>query len=171
VLLREHSVPMVERGALSPPMDINGVTIEFLHPPPGVNFSANNGSLTLRLTYGTVSILFPGDVEEDGEREIVGAYRGRDLKGSVLKVPHHGSRTSSTAPFLNAVQPAVAIFSVGRNNPFGFPHPEVVERYRAAGTVTYRTDRDGAVEVGTDGETIEVEGFRHKRPSLFPPHH
>jgi competence protein ComEC len=76
-----------------------------------------------------------------------------------LKVPHHGSKTSTTEPFLDAVHPAFAAISVGRDNSFGHPSPEVVERLEAAGVRVYRTDRDGAITAVTDGHKLNVSAF------------
>jgi competence protein ComEC len=78
-----------------------------------------------------------------------------------LKVAHHGSKTSTTAPFLSAAHPAFAAISVGRDNSFGHPSPEVTERLEAAGVRVYRTDRDGAITASTDGGTLSVSTFLH----------
>ncbi|MCP3678373.1 MAG: DNA internalization-related competence protein ComEC/Rec2 [Deltaproteobacteria bacterium] len=159
--LKSSTVPMVRKEIYSEPLEINGVKVEFLHPPGGERFDKNNGSLVLRLTYGEVSFIFPGDIEDAGERELL--RRDVHLKGTILKVPHHGSRTSSSREFLNAVRPEIAVISVGYNNPFHFPHHDVVERYKTAGSTIYRTDRDGAVVVRTDGKRIDVERYRKPR--------
>lgn len=110
----------------------------------------NDDSLVLWLRLGRVSLLLPGDVEESGE----GCCD--DSPSDVVKVPHHGSRTSSTAAFLAGTGPRVAIVSVGARNPFGHPHPDVVERYRRSGALVLRTDRDGAITVSTDGSRLWV---------------
>jgi competence protein ComEC len=115
--------------------------------PPGL--SVNDASLTVRLHHAGRSILFAGDLEEDGEAELVGRA-GLDLPvaSEVLKVPHHGSRTSSTPELLDTVRPGLAVASLGRQNRFQFPRPEVVARYRARGIRLLRTDRCGAVTIG-----------------------
>src|SRR6185312_11325252 len=79
---------------------------------------------------------------------------------TVLKAPHHGSRTSSSAEFIHRVRPRHVIFCVGRHNRFGFPHPDVEARYQAEGARCYRTDLDGAVTVKSDGHDVQVETFR-----------
>jgi len=77
----------------------------------------------------------------------------------IVKIPHHGSLTSSTPPFIAALQPTIAIASAGRANHFGHPVPEVLERYRAIGAEIFRTDQDGAVTLTTDGSAVEVKTF------------
>jgi len=77
----------------------------------------------------------------------------------ILKVPHHGSATSSSQSFLDALQPDIAVISAGRGNPFGHPAPGVVERYKNVGAAVYRTDQDGAVSIETDGRTVRVAAF------------
>ncbi|HXJ19773.1 MAG TPA: DNA internalization-related competence protein ComEC/Rec2 [Polyangia bacterium] len=115
-------------------------------PPPGL--TVNDASLVLRVGAGDHALLFPGDLEADGEGELAGQPAlGRAVTADVLKVPHHGSRTSSTDELLDAVRPRLAVMSLGWHNQFHFPSPEVVARYAARGIATLRTDRDGAVTV------------------------
>ncbi|HEY4394937.1 MAG TPA: DNA internalization-related competence protein ComEC/Rec2 [Polyangia bacterium] len=114
--------------------------------PPGL--TVNDASLVLRITYGGRALLFPGDLEADGEGELVGRRAlGEAVQSDVLKVPHHGSRTSSSDELLEAVAPGLAVMSLGWHNQFHFPAPEVVARYAARGARVLRTDRDGAVTV------------------------
>ena len=84
----------------------------------------------------------------------------------ILKVPHHGSATSSSQPFLDALRPDIAVISAGRGNPFGHPVPSVLERYRNIGAAIYRTDQDGAVTVETDGTTVRVTTFTGRKLTL-----
>lgn len=117
--------------------------------PPGLG--VNDASLTVRLSYAGRSVLFAGDLEADGETEMVGRARlGLSLRADVIKVPHHGSRTSSTTELIEAVGPALAVISCGRGNRFGFPHSDVVARYTERGSRIVRTDRDGAITVTID---------------------
>jgi competence protein ComEC len=140
----------------------SGVVVEVLNPRSGtsVGESANNGALVLRLTYGSVSFLLTADIE--AETESLLALLGADIESTMLKVAHHGSKTSSTAGFIDAVDPAVAVISVGGNNSFGHPNEEVVGRLmrRIGGENIYRTDRHGNVEFVTDGVELWVETQR-----------
>ncbi|MDR7578713.1 MAG: DNA internalization-related competence protein ComEC/Rec2 [Armatimonadota bacterium] len=120
--------------------------------------AANENSVVVSLRYRQVRFLFPGDVEAGAEGALVAS--GEDLRAEVLKVPHQGSRTSSTDPFLRAVSPKVAVLSVGRWNPYGHPHREVLARYGRLGIPVYRTDRDGAVTIRTDGRALWVQTTR-----------
>jgi len=81
-------------------------------------------------------------------------------------VPHHGSATSSSQQFLDALRPDIAVISAGRGNPFGHPVPAVLERYKNIGAAIYRTDKDGAVTVETDGSTVRVAAFTGRRLTL-----
>lgn len=107
------------------------------------NFDENNESLVFRLTSHKIRTLFTGDIEEDAEKK----YAELDIQSDILKVPHHGSKTSSSEVFLEKVNPSLGILSVGRNNIYGFPHEEVVERYNKRDIPLLRTDTHGAVEI------------------------
>jgi competence protein ComEC len=146
-----------------------GVEIAVLHPPRAGTDDSNDASVVVRLAYAGVGILLTGDLERDGERELVG--RGGDLHSTILKVPHHGSRTSSTALLLEAVAPRLAIVSVGHRNRYRMPHPDVVERYRSRSIAVLRTDRDGAVEirVAPSGAFQVAGGHRRRSRVTFPP--
>jgi competence protein ComEC len=114
--------------------------------------------MVLRLGYAQNAFLFPGDLEAKGERQLVNS--GADLNATILKVPHHGSRTSSTAEFIKAVHPKVAVISLGYLNRFDFPAPEVIQRYKDGGVEVFRTDEDGAVNVVVDGSGYHLSTFR-----------
>ena len=119
----------------------------------------NDDSLVIRLTEGSQSLLLTGDIEKPSERKILD--EDQTVGASFLKVAHHGSKTSTIEPFLAAAHPSVAAISVGRDNGFGHPSPEVVERLEAAGVRIYRTDRDGAITVATDGRTLTANSYLH----------
>ena len=119
----------------------------------------NDDSLVMRLTDGAESFLLAGDIERPSERRILAEEQPVGV--NFLKVAHHGSKTSTTEPFLSAAHPAFAAISVGRDNSFGHPSPEVTERLEAAGVRVYRTDRDGAITASTDGSTLSVSTFLH----------
>jgi competence protein ComEC len=112
----------------------------------------------LRLEFGKVRLLFAGDVDKREEQALDG--QSKELRSAVVKVPRHGSATSSTQEFVTAVQPRLAIFSVGARNRFGFPKEEVVSRYRQAGSEILRTDEDGAITLETDGSTLRYSTHR-----------
>ena len=137
-------------------MEIAGVRIDVLNPlDDGV--SANNGSVVFKITFAETSFLFTGDIEAQAEAMMLLA--GDDLKADVVKVPHHGSRSSSTAEFVGAVKPRYAIVSVGRRSLFGHPHTEVAERWRAGGAELMTTGERGTITVVSDGKEISVSRF------------
>ena len=115
---------------------------------------SNNDSIVLRLAYGEVSFLLAADIESEAEERM--ANGGAELGSTVLKVAHHGSKSSTTPRFLNAVRPAIAVVSAGMENPYGHPSPAVMKRLEAAvgAENVYRTDRDGSVEIVSDGATV-----------------
>lgn len=140
--------------------DIDGATVEVLWPrsdSPDKKRSANNDSIVLRIVYGQVSVLLTGDIERETEDAL--ARSGVMLRSDVLKVPHHGSKTSSTDAFLSAVDPRIAVIQVGKRSRFGHPHPIVIERYLNRSARIFQTGRDGTVTVETDGHALEVKTY------------
>jgi competence protein ComEC len=117
----------------------------------------NDDSLVMRLTDGSESMLLAGDIERPSERRILAEDQA--VAVNFLKVAHHGSKTSTTDAFLAAAHPAYAAISVGRDNSFGHPSPEVIDRLEAAGAHVYRTDRNGAITAITDGRSMTVSTF------------
>ena len=143
----------------------DGVALTVLNPRADSGFGdSNNDSVALRLTYGEFSLLLAADIEEEAERALL--ERRAVLSSHVLKVGHHGSRTSSTREFLQAVAPAVAVISSGAGNPYGHPAPSVIERLEEAvgAEGVYRTDLHGSVEVVSDGSATWVKTERHAPP-------
>jgi beta-lactamase superfamily II metal-dependent hydrolase len=114
----------------------------------------NNASVVFRLTYGQVSFLFTGDAEGPAERAILTS--GAGVNSTILKVGHHGSRTSTSEDFLAAIDPQIAVISAGEGNQYGHPHQEVLDRLNRAGVQVYRTDLSGTITITTDGSTIDV---------------
>jgi competence protein ComEC len=135
---------------------------EVLNPPAGAQprsrHSDNDGSLVVRVRFGRTSLLLTGDAEAVAEQDM--AYNGLDLHAEVLKLGHHGSKTSSSEVFLDRVHPAVAIVSAGRRNVFGHPHPDIMARLANRGIRVFRTDRDGSIRVKSDGERLRISAFR-----------
>ncbi|MEM9072125.1 MAG: DNA internalization-related competence protein ComEC/Rec2 [Myxococcota bacterium] len=133
--------------------ELGGATLEVLWPCPAFDagFGPNDNSLVVRVRYGERAVLFTGDIEALAEDALTRS--NLDLRADVLKVPHHGSRTSSSRAFLERVMPSLAIASCGRHNRFGHPHGEITARYAALGISLLRTDRDGGVMISTDGQT------------------
>ncbi len=123
----------------------------------------NDDSMVLELQWRDVSIVLTGDIGQEVEQTLVSAIPPAPLR--IMKIPHHGSLTSSSERFVRAMAPKVAVVSVGRTNHFGHPAPEVVSRYEAAGATVFRTDRDGAVFVETDGYALDVHSV--VRPTVF----
>jgi len=114
----------------------------------------NNHSVAVRVELGETAFIFTGDAEAISEREMVA--EGRSLSARVLKTGHHGSRTSTTAEFLAAVNPEIAVISCGLNNSYGHPHRDVLERLEAANIRIYRTDLQGNIIIETDGRVLNV---------------
>jgi competence protein ComEC len=119
----------------------------------------NDDSLVLKLQYEDDAVLLPGDAEKDAERGMLSENVQDELQANVLKIGHHGSRNSTTAEFLAAVKPRLAIISVGDDNPYGHPNAELLERLADANVRVLRTDRDGAVHVLMSGKGLEVTCF------------
>ncbi|HAP66536.1 MAG TPA: hypothetical protein DCQ99_01695, partial [Nitrospinae bacterium] len=147
----------------------NKVRVEILHPTREIsNLKSqisnlkerghdNNFSIVMKITYGNFSVLFTGDIEKEAEEFMIG--QGADLKSIILKAPHHGSSSSSTEEFIKAVNPEVAVFSVGYNNPFRHPNKKVLSRYKEARIKIYRTDMDGLIEIESDGKNYTVKTY------------
>ena len=134
------------------------VKIPILNPSPylleGTNSDINNNSVVLKIIYGKVSLLLTGDIEREAEENLL--RYGYYLRSTLIKVPHHGSRTSSSPDFLDLVDPRIAVISVGRRNPFRHPSPQVLLRYEKRGVEIYRTDRQGAIIFTSGGKSFQV---------------
>lgn len=115
----------------------------------------NETSIACRFDFGKTSFLFTGDAEKENENDLVAAY-GSALKADVFKLGHHGSSTSNQQKLLSVVNPEIAVCEVGYDNSYGHPHAETLERLKKMGVTLYRTDRDGTVVIGSDGETLSV---------------
>ena len=125
---------------------------------------AHDDSIVLELSWRDASFWLTGDIGKAVERGLPPRMRLAPLR--VIKVPHHGSLTSSTSDFVRAIRPTIAVVSAGRSNHFGHPAAEVLQRYRDAGTEIFRTDMDGEVTVDTDGYSIDVRAFTGRKIHL-----
>jgi competence protein ComEC len=134
------------------------VEVTVLWPPAGGTTSSNDDSIVLRIQFGEHSILLTGDIEKAAERSLLASQQ--QLKADVVKVPHHGSKTSSTDSFVLATKPTLAIVSVGRHSMFGHPHKEVVERWQANGATVLTTGNCGTIAIVTDGKKLSLEKFK-----------
>jgi competence protein ComEC len=148
--------------------DWDGVHFEMLHPAlasyTNDDVKNNDRGCVLRISTGQNSVLLAADIEKHSEAQLLKLHPDK-LAASVLVVPHHGSKTSSTPAFVTAVHPRYAVFTVGYRNRFGHPKAEVVERYRANGSTLLRSDRDGAILLTMDTLSLKTESYRksHRR--------
>lgn len=131
------------------------VYINFLWPNKEKAISdniLNNNSIVCKLVYKDFSILFTGDIEEIAEKEILNEYKNnlKVFDSTILKVAHHGSNTSSTNNFLKAVKPKIALIGVGKDNKFGHPNDEVIQKLGILKTSIYRTDNSGEITIVID---------------------
>jgi competence protein ComEC len=147
----------VVKGHLGLPFDFGGARVQFLSPPEDYasTKTGNNDSLAFRVMYGSRTFLLTGDMERPMEGVLLSD--GLYLHADVLKVGHHGSKTSTIPPFLKAVSPSIAIVSAGYENSFGHPHPDVVRRLEERHITLLRTDYDGLVTVQTDGKSLQYD--------------
>ncbi|MBU1872306.1 DNA internalization-related competence protein ComEC/Rec2 [bacterium] len=136
----------------------DNLKLYFLHPSERFlekhQRNYNDGSLVCKLVFGDISILFTGDAEEDSEDYL--CYWDDFLKSTIIKVPHHGSNTSSTAHYVNLVDPEYAIVSVGLNNKFKHPAQSTLQRYRNLGSTIYRTDVEHAIQFQSNGKIVKI---------------
>ena len=154
-VIEEKDIPLFTAAA-GDTIDLgSGAVLTVLGPvDPQAADSKNNTSLVTRLDFGESSFLFNGDQEEDMEEMLV--QSGADLDCDVMTMGHHGSSTSSSQEYLDAVTPEYASISCGRGNQYGHPHDETIEKLEAMGVEHYRTDLDGNITFTSDGETISV---------------
>jgi competence protein ComEC len=157
---RRQGVPVLGPAQVCGEHRLGELRVTVLAPCPGVpeGVSANDGSFVLHLRYGARSFLFVGDAEHEAERTmLLRAAQGASLRADVLKVGHHGSRTSSSPEFLRAVAPTIGVIGTGVRNRFGHPHAQTLESLAQQGIGVYRTDLDGSVTVRTNGRTLTVD--------------
>jgi len=160
-IIKEKNIRMKEFKEIRRDRTINGIMFKILYPESDFKEKnekwrkGDNNSLVIKAIFGSKSFLFTGDIKAKGEYDLV-KKAGRFLKSTVLVVPHHGSKSSSTGNFIDKVEPEIAIIPVGWKNRYKFPHPEVLERYKSRRCRILRTDENGAVTMSTDGKSLTV---------------
>ncbi len=167
-LISALQIPHFEVRHLPAVKVLHGVQLKVLAPPRNYRQRSaiepwrdlNNNSLVLRVRYKDISFLFSGDIMAGAEEDLVARMAGQCLHSTVLIVPHHGSRSSSTTVFLRAVQPKEALISAGWHNRFGFPHVEVKRRLSNMGVRWWCTADNGAIQIATDGSTYRIKTCR-----------
>jgi len=161
--LSARGVPIRTIGA-GDEMRIGNVAVTVLWPISSMDqnrSSSNNDSVVLHMQFGDRSILLTGDIEASAEKGILEAAGNsrQNLRADIVKVAHHGSKSSSTEDFIAATQPTFAVISVGQTSIFGHPNPAVVERWRTFGCQVLTTGNSGTITVVTDGKDLEVTSF------------
>src|SRR5512141_1551333 len=143
--------------------DWDGVRFEMLHPESNhaadISEHDNSRSCVLHISTGASSVLLTGDIDRKAESRLLQLH-AKQLPATLLVVPHHGSMSSSTPAFVNAVHPRYAVFTSGYLNRFGHPREEVVDRYRAVGSEILRSDEDGAVSIEMNAQGLKLERYR-----------
>jgi competence protein ComEC len=139
----------------------DGIDFELLYPPQDTASRGNDGSCVLRVSNSAGSVLLSGDIEAAAEGELL-VFAPERLRSDVLVAPHHGSRTSSSPPFVTAVAARHVLFSVGYRNRYGFPHPAVAARYSSAGTESHTTAAEGAITVRLTADSVVLESWRQQ---------
>lgn len=158
------------RCARSGGWEWDGVRFELLHPTAGdyaVRRRTNDLSCVLRVGAGAHAMLLAGDIQSAAEAQLLAREPASALHADVLLVPHHGSRTSSSGAFVDAVSPRWAVVAAGYRSRFGHPDARVLDRYRARGANVLRTDLDGAISVQLDASGVHVESERARRPRYW----
>jgi len=164
---RSKGADIVGADRTREPVRLGAATLRFLNRPHPVisrnktHRDENNSSVVCRVDYGTVSFLFTGDLEREGEDELLIA--GVPLRATVLKVGHHGGKNGTTRRFLEAIQPKIAVIPAECPPSGGLPNRSVLERLESAGVEIFWTGRDGAVTIETDGTTVSATTGRSKR--------
>jgi competence protein ComEC len=166
--IKERKIPgkILRRGDV---LETKGYRIYVFHPydefhadsPRGEFSNENSDSLVLKIESEDASILFTGDIENEAEDNLV--YLGKSLRSDIIKVPHHGGKTSSSKVFIKTLSPKIAVISAGRNNPFKHPHRETLKRYKDAEVKILRTDINGAVTITLKDKSYEINTYQDRR--------
>lgn len=162
--VKNHKIPFKIAAAGETINLGNDISLKILSPEKpyitGSKSDLNNNSIVVKLVFKNFSMLFTGDIEAEAESRLVKKY-GAELKSSILKSPHHGSRTSSTTNFLKAVNPKAVIISVGTNNSYNHPNEVTLKRYDSHKIEIYRTDTDKTITVSSDGNSYTISKGRY----------
>lgn len=144
------------------------VNFAVLYPPVNTAYLGNNSSCVLKISNTRNSILLTGDIEKETEDYLV-HHVNDQLSSTILVVPHHGSKTSSSIEFLNKVKPKIALFATGYRNQFKFPHNIVLQRYQRLGSITYDTALDGMVmlKLNPNSNIISIENYHQKNQHFW----
>ncbi len=168
-VLRQRSLFPADFKTFPRHHEINGVFLDIVNPPPDFLErrqqepwrDINNNSLAVHVRYGSVTLLFPGDIKFKAENEMVAQYGDR-LQSRVLVAPHHGSKSSNSEVFVETIKPEIVIFTTGLNNRFSFPHPSVIKHYQDVGATLLNTATHGAIQISTDGNALTITPFNSK---------
>ena len=163
---RKQGAPVTVPGE-GDTLRLGGATVTVLHcwPEAGSYTGTNDMSIVVRIDYGERSVIVTGDAEETSEYMMIDS--GLPLKADVLRVAHHGSYSATTDEFLDAVSPAYAVISCGRNNSYEHPHQVVLNRLKAHGVRVFRTDLQGTVRCVSNGKDLRFETEKETRKDLY----
>lgn len=159
-IIREKKIPHRLISKRTPDMDIGGVIINFLNPTGILSGDSNQDAIAMKLVFQKSSLLMPSDIIRETEGRLASGPLRKKLKSDVLIAPHHGAGSSNSGQFLKAVSPRSVVISCGVN-PY-IPSAEVLDRYGKAKAAIYRTDRDGAVNMKSDGEQWRFDSEKSK---------
>ena len=150
-VLSEKKIPSEYCGA-GDSFSLGEIRCEAVAPVRIIEDNLNSMSIVMKFTYGDISLLVTGDCEKDEENDILSS--GADIDCDILKVSHHGSKTSSSVAFLKKVSPEISVISLAKDNEYGHPHKVTIDNLEKIGTTIYRTDEKGSMIFSTDGEKI-----------------
>ena len=156
-LIDEKDIPFTEGRAGMSRMIGPGVRMDILHPVNPSSDHLNDASIVARISYGSVSFMLTGDAELSSELEMINS--GQTLRSTILKAGHHGSRTSSSHAFLDAVDPEVVVIMTGEGNRYGHPHEQTLAQFSRRDIEIYRTDWHGNIIISTDGTSYHIDVF------------
>lgn len=153
-IIKEKNIN-VKKAVMGQRIDFNQARMDILHP--SINYktdNVNNDSVVSRLVYGETSFIFTGDAEREAEEEILSNTSDINISSDVLKVGHHGSKSSSTKGLFSAINPVYGIISAGKDNKYNHPHEETLKKLEDGNIEIFRTDKDGDIRCHTDGKDV-----------------